>query len=215
MLTAVVCVLVHTAAAFAMLLLLKNGLDTNEDLHARCQYIVQNHVSWTIGWLSWNMCALVILAFFVAFARAHVRPSSVILNIVLCIASVAVANDLAAEAIEMGLIPQFAQVYLNSGISASFLSFHRIVVLLSGFVANSMYTLAVLLCVLATRKFYACWIAVTGFAVVVCGTAISVSCMLGSVKGMFWSNAFIVPLLALWQLGVAYDALKRWKTVDS
>jgi len=83
------------------------------------------------------------------------------------------------------------------------------VVLLSGYVANSLYTLAILFSIASTRADYQRWIVIAGALVVVAGAAISLTCLSGSVAGMFWSNALLVPCLVTWQVGVALDACGR------
>jgi hypothetical protein len=81
--------------------------------------------------------------------------------------------------------------------------------MLTGYLANGLYTLATVLAVWATRRVYAPWIWSAGFAVGVFGFAMSASALADSVTGLFWANAGLVPAIVVWQVGVAINASKR------
>jgi hypothetical protein len=91
----------------------------------------------------------------------------------------------------------------RAGDAARFLLVDRGAVLLTGFLANGLYTSAAAILALSSRRSYPLWTWSAGAAVGVAGTLLSLSALAGSTSGLFWTNAMLVPLLALWQLGVA------------
>lgn len=197
-----------------MALILSQGLETNTDLVKRCAFIAGNKGLWIGAWLTWNLAAFSFVYVASCFRGAHALNAAVcksLLNYGLCLACAAIACDLSAEAVEMGLIPQLAEAVVKNGEAAAlpFLQFHRMVVLLTGFAANALYTSAVVMFALASRKHYASWISLCAFGTALSGIGISVTCLMESVSGMFWTNAFCVPLLVSWMGGIALDARAR------
>jgi len=80
---------------------------------------------------------------------------------------------------------------------------HRVAVMLSGYVANGLYSVTALILVWGARHAYPAWVSTIGLAVGVFGIALSVAALLDSVGGMFWTNVFLVPCLLLWLAAVA------------
>lgn len=203
-----------------MALVLSQGLETNTDLAKRCAFIAGNKAAWICAWVTWNFAALSFVYFASSFSGAHkenIRTQNTasinksLLRFGLCLACAAIACDLSAEAIEMGLIPQLAEAVVKSGEAAApaFLQFHRLVVLLTGCAANGLYTSTVVCFALASRRHYAAWISLCALGTAVSGLGISVTCMLESITGMLVTNALCVPLLLLWLAGIAIDARSR------
>ena len=211
---------IHLVAGFAMALILRQGLETNPDLEARLMFLVDRTPLWIGGWLTWNAAALSILYFYAAFAWAHATdgktPTSPLAFAVI-LSTVGVAADLAAEAMEMGVLPGLARRVLadathdvaHTTAVLTFLSLHRSAVMLTGYLANGLYTLSALLCVCSTRHAYPRWVWVAGLGVGMSGLALSEASLVNSIAGMFWSNVALVPCIMLWQIGVAVTAAKR------
>ena len=107
----------------------------------------------------------------------------------------ALGPDLAAQAIEIGVLPNAAPDL--------FLALHRVAVMLSGYVANGLYSVTALILVWGARHAYPAWVSIIGLAVGVFGIALSVAALLDSVDGMFWTNVFLVPAILLWLLAIA------------
>lgn len=213
-----ICIGVHFVAGFCMAFVLSQGLETNTDLAKRCAFIAGNRGLWIAAWVSWNLAAFSFVYVASCFRGAHITNDTVacksLLRIGLCLACAAIACDLSAESVEMGLIPQLAEAVVKNGESAvpAFLQFHRLVVLLTGYAANGLYTSSVVCFGLASRKHYPSWVALCAVGTAICGLGISITCMIESVPGMFWTNAFCVPFLVSWMGGIALDARARSKS---
>lgn len=197
-----------------MALILSQGLETNTDLAKRCAFIAENKGLWIGAWLTWNLAAFSFVYVASCFRGVHVLNATVcksLLNYGLCLACAAIACDISAEAVEMGLIPQLAEAVVKNGEAASpaLLQFHRMVVLLTGYAANALYTSAVVMFALASRKHYASWISFCAIGTALFGIGISATCLMESISGMFWTNAFCVPFLVSWMGGIALDARAR------
>lgn len=210
-----ICIAVHFIAGACMALVLSQGLESNPDLAMRCAFIAGNRGVWIAAWVTWNFAALSFVYFASCFSGAHsANVSDVNKNLLrygLCLACAAIACDLSAESIEMGLIPQLAEAVVKNGEVAApaFLHFHRLVVLLTGFAANGLYTSTVVLFALASRRHYASWVFFCAVATALSGLGISVTCLIESVAGMLVTNALCVPLLLLWLSGITFDARSR------
>ena len=177
----------HLIAGFAMAVVLRRGLDTTPDLHERMAFIVDHRVWWTLSWLTWGAAAIAILYFYVTFAEAHGLPSRVAVSLTVA----AIGADLAGQTIEIGVLPTLVTPEL-------FLITHRSAVMLSGFVANTLYSTTALLLTVGARSRYPTWISLAGIAVAVFGFALSVAVLLDSASGMFWTNVFLGPAILVW-----------------
>src|SRR5262245_66509631 len=78
-----------------------------------------------------------------------------------------------------------------------FLILHRVAVMLSGYVANGLYTATALILVWGARQAYPAWVSIIGVAVGFSGIALSVAALLDSAAGMFWADVFLVSCLLL------------------
>jgi len=156
------------------------------------------------GWLSWTVAAVTILNFYARFAAAHlargVSPAPLQAAVLLTI--VAVAADWAAQTVEMFVLPGLA----HAANAADFLVWHRAAVVLTGFLANGLYTVSALLLVWASRRAYPRWIQVAGFGVVAGGAILSAAAWADSATGMLFANVVLVPCLLVWLAGVAISA---------
>jgi hypothetical protein len=199
-----IAVATHALAGLAMLLVLRQGLETNPDLDARLRFVAEHRAAWIGAWLVWNAAAVSILYFCVAFAAAHrgdAHHAGLSFGVALC--GAAIACDLGAESILMGLLPYLAA---DRG---TFVVWERAAILLTGYVANGLYTGAILTLVVASRRAYAVHATAVGLLMAAAGIALSAAALLGSVSGMFWTNAVLLPSLLLWLALVARDAAQR------
>ena len=187
----------HLLAGTALALILRHGLETNPDLAGRMRFLAEHRTLWISGWLTWNVAALSMLWFSVSFAEAHGG-----LRIAVALVSAAVAADLGAEAIEMGVLPSLS-------VSSEFLTWHRVCVMLTGYLANGLYTFASILLAWKARREYPGWVSALAVGVALFGTLLSASALAGSTKGLFWSNAGLMPCLLGWMVGVALTATGR------
>lgn len=192
----------HLLAGLAMAFVLRRGLGTNPDLADRLLFLDGQRWLWRAAWGTWNAAALSVLWFFRCFVRAHegdldARPW---LRPVTPLALVAVAADLAAEAIYQWVVPGLA--------GHEMLAWDRRAVLLTGFFANGLYTAATGLSVWGSRAAYSSVAFGAGALVVAAGAWLSSSALADSVAGMFWSNVALVPALLGWLALVGLAALR-------
>ena len=204
--TATIAFCLHVLAGMAMAVVLRHGLETNPDFHDRLNFLVNHSVLWTFAWLTWTAAALAILYFYAAFASAHEagQVSKPVLRTAVLLTVAAIGPDLAAQAIEIGVLPAMANRILNANTGAElFLSFHRAAVMMSGYVANGLYSLSALILAWSTRNAYPVWVYGAGLAVGCFGLILSAAALMDSANGMFWSNVLLVPSILFWLAGVA------------
>jgi hypothetical protein len=201
----------HLAAALAMVLVIRHGLETSPELIRRLRFLSDHTAQWVGGWLIWNAAALSILYFYVSFAAAHAADGAAraALKYAVMLGTAAIAADLAAEAIEMGVLPGLARQLLGGADAALFHTLHRTAVMLTGFVANGLYTLAAFLAAVTTRVAYPRWVWLSGIGVGIFGAALSAMTLVESSTGMMWATAALMSCLLIWQAGVARTAAQR------
>jgi len=180
-----------------MAVVLRQGLETNPDLPDRLSFLVNHRTLWTLGWLTWTAAAIAILYFYIALAAAH--ASTPALRLAVLLTAAAIAPDLSAQAIEIGVLPDIAQ----GAELDRFLLLHRTAVLMSGYVANGLYSLSALILAWCTRQVYPVWVWLAGIAVGCFGFMLSAAVLMNSTAGMFWSNVVLVPAILVWLAGVA------------
>src|SRR5215831_6388673 len=107
---ALLAFLLHLLAGISMAVVLRQGLDTNADFQDRLTFLINSRWLWTVAWLSWSLAALAILNFYMSFAAVHdagaFLASPLWFAVLLTVA--AVGLDLAAQAIEVGVLPDLA-----------------------------------------------------------------------------------------------------------
>jgi hypothetical protein len=197
---AVIAFCAHLIAGLSMALVLRRGLETTPVLQERFSFLVNYGTFWILGWLAWTAAAISILYFYLSFAATHERQSyfAVFLTVA------ALGPDLAAQAIEIGVLPGLAfQAFSKNAAPELFLTLHRVAVMLSGFTANGLYSATALMLAWGARRTYPPWVSILGIAAGVFGIALSVAALLDSAAGMFWTNVLLVPTILLWLLAVA------------
>ena len=213
---AFIAALIHFVAGLFMALVLRQGLDT-VPLTDRLAFLANHSDWWTIGWLSWNLAALAILYFYYCFAEAHKDDdaSSFILHFAVLLTVTGMALDFFAEAIEVGVLPNLAQMSLvHSGTTSfsfteMFIVLHRLAVMATGCFSNELYTLSAALLIYASRHKYNWFVKGLGCVLVIAGFWLSIACLLSSTTGMFLANVILLPALILWLLSIAYV---NWKS---
>jgi hypothetical protein len=195
---ALVAFAVHLLGGLSMAFVLGRGLETNPDIHDRMAFLVNHQMLWTFAWLTWTVAGPAILYFYMALSDAH--PSSPKIAVLFTVA--ALAPDLAGQAIEIGVLPGVTSTEL-------FLTLGRTATMLSGYLANGLYSLTALMLVWTCRVVYPRWVSIAGFTVGLAGFALSVAVLMESVRGMFWTNVLLVPALLVWLGGVAYEEEAR------
>jgi hypothetical protein len=202
---AIIAFWIHFLAGAAMALVLSHGLETNPDFQNRLTFIVKHTALWTSSWLTWTAAAIAILYFYISFASEHYTGKLAVL-----LAAAAIAPDLSAQAIEIGVLPKIAARVVNASVGIDlFLGLHRVAVMLSGYVANGLYSFSALSLAWSTRRAYPFWVWTAGMAAGLFGFALSAAALADSATGMFWTNVVLVPSILLWLAGVAMHQVKR------
>ena len=114
----------------------------------------------------------------------------------------AIALGLPPYAISTGSFPSQIAVEL-------LFTMHRTAVLLTGYLANALYTVSAALLIVATRKDYPKLVQAAGWLVVIGGIWLSGAAYIDSTAGMVASNALILPALIGWLGGVAVTSRQR------
>jgi len=201
----------HLVAGLAMAFMLRRGLETNADLQDRLRFLAEHAGLWRAAWLTWILAALSIMYFYAAFARTHDGPA---MRIAVALGAAGVVADLSAQAIEMISLPPLAArgLAVPEALPTFFFT-HRCAVLLTGFLANGLYTAAAVILCWSARRAYPRWTLAAGLGVGASGTCLSASALLASSAGMFWSNVALIPCIVLWQSGVASTASVRARAI--
>lgn len=124
---------------------MRPGLPVGEDLPARLTYINSHLLLWQLGWFSWMLAALSLLAFAVMLSTA-LQPGAARQYGVLLVA-LGMAPDLMAETLYAFVMPQVSvsNIALLQFIDA--LAMH-----LTGFLGNGLYNIGGMLLTLALLK---------------------------------------------------------------
>ena len=188
-----------------MAVVLRHGLETNADFQNRLLFLVNHRTWWTAAWLTWTAAALAILYFYAVFASAnHGQTASPLLHVAVLLTAAAIGPDLAGQAIEVGILPSMANGMLSAGTgNGIFLAFHRAAVMMSGYVANGLYSVSALILAWSTRRAYPVWVYSAGLATGCFGLLLSAAALVDSTAGMFWSNVVLVPSILWWLAGIA------------
>jgi len=190
---------VHLAAGVSMALIMRHGLETNLNFANRLSFLVNHRALWTVGWLTWTAAAIAILVFYAAFSAAHHTG-----RVAVYFTVIAIAADFSAQMIEIAILPGLAQRVIAQHAPAEvFVAVHRAAVMLSGFMANTLYSLSAWILAWTTRHAYARWIWGAGVLTGYAGLALSIAAFANSAAGMMWTNVVLVPCLLLWLAGVA------------
>ena len=209
-----IALVVHLAAGIAMAWVLRHGLETNPSLSDRLRFLVDRRSAWTAGWLTWTAASISILYFFISISWAHQadgRTHRETLGLIILLAIAGVACDVAAQAVQIFIVPGLAHSALGEADRSRevelFLAVHRRSVVLTGYIANGFYTLSTILVAWASRHAYPRWVWGTGLlGVGTAGVCLSAAAAAGSVAGMVAANAFLVPCIVVWLAGIALRA---------
>ena len=204
---AAISLAVHFVAGLALLLVLGRGLATNPDLQDRLRFLAERPWVWRAGWLTWNAAALSVLWYFRAYVDARAEECGAAGRLAVALGVCAVAADLSAEALLMGPLPGLAAAARRvPDRLVDFLAVERAAVLLTGGLANGLYTLVSVWLAWLARRSHPRWVTAAGLLIALPGFALSIAAVVGSVPGLYWSNAALVPLIVAWQLGVLLSA---------
>src|SRR6185436_5230896 len=129
----------HVVASAAMLLLLREGLPPASGAE-RIAYIAAHRAAWTIGWLTWQLAVVSLIALYAVLARRLGGPLPLP---ALAIGTAGAAIDIATNVRYIVILPRLG--------GDAFALLDRELEAMTGYAANGLYTLAFVLFVIAGR----------------------------------------------------------------
>jgi hypothetical protein len=166
----------HLVAAAAMLLVLRHGLPPASG-DARLEYMQLHRGLWTLGWMSWQLAAISLIAFYAVLALRFRGALSVA---AMCLAAAGLSIDWVCETRYM-LLTVDAEVDT-----------------LIGYAANGLYTIALALLVVAGFDELPRRARVVAAPIVGSGLGLAVASLLGADKTAIAASAILFPLLVVW-----------------
>jgi hypothetical protein len=178
-------------AGLAMLVLLRPGLPVLEStVETRWLYIREHPAAWWIGWLCWHAAAVALLGFYVGLAGVWRRRAPIRCGLALLCSGAALAADLSGQALHIGM-PARLDVTTYALVETATL-------ILTGYVANGLYTGASVLLTWAGAAELPRYLVVSAAPVWIAGAWLSITSLTGSEIGQFWSAALLMPSVVLW-----------------
>jgi hypothetical protein len=180
----------HLLAALALLALLRPALPGTA-VPDRIAYLGSHRIAWTLGWLTWQVAAMSLLAFLAVLA---LRFRGVIAITAMCIAAAAFSIDFASESRYLGVLPELR--------GEAFVALDRELDVLIGFAANGLYTIALALIALAGWRELPRAARVLVVPVVASGLALAIASLVHDARAEMLSSALLFPLLVSWMVVV-------------
>ena len=178
-----VCATVNLLAALALAFVLRGGTEAVSSTADRVAHIEHHLVLWRGGWAVWMVAGISLVAFY-AWWGAWLASTGWSF-VALIAAMLGLASDLFAESLYIGWLPDRME---NIAPAAS---------LLTGGVANGLYTVAGILLTVRTRALRG-WLRAWAWTIWAAGLALSVCAFADSVNGMMISTAVLMTLLCPW-----------------
>jgi len=177
------CFVLNTAGAFAMLFVLRHGLESAADPSVRAAYIADHPWLWRGSWAIWVAAAVSLLGFYASWGsrRADARRGLAAFGV----AAAGLAFDLAGQGLLMGWFPE------------DLARLDRACALLSGAAANGLYTVAGTMLTLGTgdlRGARRIWTWVVWGS----GYGLAAAALVGSVAGMAAATAAVMISFCPW-----------------
>lgn len=178
----------NALAGLAMLFILRMGLPP-EGLSVRSTFISSHLVVWRLGWLSWNIAAITLLALFLALASRWSKEAPLLCGLAIVVATAGLAADLGAES-------------LLAGFTGSTLHDLSLVqseaLLLTGYVGNGLYTVAGIFLTAAGRKELPTELLALASLVWAAGLWLSAATLVESSSGEAASTGILMASFVLW-----------------
>jgi len=182
----------HIVASIAMLLLLRRGLPGFSD-DERLAYIASHRAAWIGGWMLWQVAAISLIAFYGVLA---LRFRGVLSVVAIGVATAGLAIDFVCETRYIGVLPDLH--------GAAFAALDRELEVLIGYAANGLYTVALVLLVIAGwRELPRVALALAG-PVAASGFALALASLAHNARLETATSAILFPLFTLWIFVVGY-----------
>lgn len=203
------CLFFNALASIAMLLILRQGVDSDIELLTRVRYLAENPVLWRLSWLLWIMAAISLIYFLVhwgVFLDSPAHRSKIIFGVI--VACLGMVPDTLAETLYIGLLPKMATTILQTPESLrlplldNFVQWQWALTLMTGFLGNGFYCLGgfTLNCISLGVENFPKKIALIGFPVWIFALGLSVSTIGLWRDWMIVSTALTMGAFILWLL---------------
>ena len=178
-------------AAVVMIGVLARGLPAGESsLTTRMEYVRAHATVWRLGWVTWHVAAIALLALFVVLSRLWSERAPIVVRLALICATAGLAADLAAQTMLMAVSPRAGH--------DDFRLIESIAVPLSGYLGNGLYTVGGALLTWAGRRDLPRALLGLGAAVWASGFALSAAALIGSERGQVVGGSILILLFIAW-----------------
>ena len=181
----------HVLATIASLTLLLGGLPGGTDV-VRLLWIRDNPVRWTIGWLTWHLAVISLIALVVVLAMRFRDALSF----------TAVALTTAGAGIDLHTQSRYIAVLPTLELEA-FNALDRELEVLTGYAANGLYTLAIVLLVIGGRRMLPRSVLWLTIPIAISGFGLSVAAMMHDARLGLITAGILFPLFTVWTIEVA------------
>jgi hypothetical protein len=179
------------------------------DLPQRMHYLAGFPLAWSIGWGTWMLCTLALIAFFVALAPRLAGPPAMA-NLAVLLAAAGGGIDLFCDVLYITVLPQLAS--LGPPAKDLFLMVERAALAGGLVVANGLYALGTLLLTLCLRRpgQPISWVVGIGYAVFFFGMVLVVAGFLNDAWLAALGTGPTIGLFCLWTI-LAARFEERWE----
>ena len=176
----------HIVASFAMLLLLRRGLPGFSD-EERLAYIATHRAAWIGGWMLWQVAAISLIGFYGVLA---LRFRGILSVVAMGVATAGLAIDFICETRYIGILPELR--------GAAFAALDRELEVLIGYAANGLYTVALVLLVIAGWRELPRVALALAMPVIASGFALAYASLVHDARLETITSGILFPLFTLW-----------------
>lgn len=181
----------HVVGAAGMLFLLRRGLPGFAE-DERLAYIAAHRGAWIGGWLVWQLAAVSLIAFYAVLA---LRLKGVLSMTAMACAAAGISLDIACESRYMAVLPELR--------GDAFVALDRELEVLIGYGANGLYTVALVLLVIAGRRALPKFAIALTVPVAISGFALAYASLVHDARLETITSAILFPLFTLFLMAIA------------
>jgi hypothetical protein len=174
-------------------------------LDERVSYLAQYPLGWSLGWGTWMLCTLALIAFFAVLAR-HLPEHRDAAGLAILLAAVGGGVDLLCDVVYIRVLPLIASRY-SPPAELLFLTVERLAMAGGAIVANGLYSIGTLLLTLCLRRRTGLlpFTVGLGYAVFGFGMLLSAAGFFDETRYLAWATGPTIGSFCLWTLCVAWS----------
>ena len=201
------CAGCHALGLVAMALVLRQGMLREPDAIERATYIATHSTFWAVGWATWMLSAVSLVAFYAWWGSQLAKPLAATMAVLL--AGLGSVCDLSGESLSVLTLVERSRSALGDPMlwdRAGFESRERTITLLTAGAANLLYTLggAVLM---SSTKNLPVPVRIAMCATWIAGCVMTLAALCDYVAGMVAATTVLFPLLVAWTAWMG----RRWR----